>query len=192
MDIRELRKMTGMSQARFGEKYGIPKRTIEDWETEKRTAPEYVIEMLTKVVKMEEVNMKAWMFSEYRDSRGTGSQKLFKKEHEAVEYARDLWASLNEADRKTYREDPCGEFLVAEVPVEWDEIDEDWIAITADGYDPVWDALAVTYVIRDREAGNEIEYANTIEEAERIVEEYEETDRREGTYTEDFYEIAER
>lgn len=30
----------------FSEKYHIPKRTIQDWETEKRNPPKYVIELL--------------------------------------------------------------------------------------------------------------------------------------------------
>ncbi len=141
MEVKKIREMTGMSQARFAEKYGIPKRTVEAWEMGERTAPEYVMEMLTKVVKMEEVNMKAWMFSEYRDSRGTGSQKLFKTKEEALRHGWGLWNGLNKADRDSYLNDDCGEFLVAEVPVEWDETDEDWIAVTADGYVAVWDGL---------------------------------------------------
>lgn len=191
MDIRQIRKMTGLSQARFSEKYGIPKRTIEAWEMGERTAPEYVMELLTIRVKMEEVNTKAWVFQEYRDKAGVGSSKIFKNKHEAIEYAQGEWRHLNDRDRKSYKDDACGEFIVAEMPVSWDEEAEDWI-IDDSAFTPVWDALAVTYVIRDREAGNEIEYADTLDKAMRILEEYEETDRREGTFSEDFYEIVEK
>lgn len=45
------------------------------------------------------------------------------------------------------------------------------------------------YVIRDREAGNEIERFATREEAEQQLAAYEEQDRADGTYEEDFYEI---
>ena len=44
-------------------------------------------------------------------------------------------------------------------------------------------------VIRDREAGNVIEHFNTVEEAQKELERYEEHDRKDGVYVEDFYEI---
>ena len=47
------------------------------------------------------------------------------------------------------------------------------------------------YIIRDREAGNIIEQVTTHKEAEEIVQKYEEEDKKEGNYTEDFYEIIE-
>ena len=45
------------------------------------------------------------------------------------------------------------------------------------------------FIIRDREAGNEIARFDSYEEAVAEVKRYEETDKAEGTYTEDFYEI---
>ena len=45
------------------------------------------------------------------------------------------------------------------------------------------------YVIRDREAGNEIERFATREEAEKQLAVYEEQDRADGIFVEDFYEI---
>ena len=47
------------------------------------------------------------------------------------------------------------------------------------------------FIIRDREAGNYIEAVETYEEALERVEEYEEEDKKDGNYTEDFYEIVE-
>ena len=48
------------------------------------------------------------------------------------------------------------------------------------------------YVIRDREAGNIIDDSfKTIEEAEKMVEEYEREDKTEGNYVENFYEVVE-
>lgn len=51
MTIKELRSLTGLSQKVFSDKYEIPKRTIEDWESGKRTPPEYVISLLERAVK---------------------------------------------------------------------------------------------------------------------------------------------
>ena len=46
MEIKEIRTLTGLSQTNFGKKYNIPVRTIQDWETEKRNPPAYVVELL--------------------------------------------------------------------------------------------------------------------------------------------------
>ena len=47
------------------------------------------------------------------------------------------------------------------------------------------------FIIRDREAGNYIEAVETYEEALETIEEYEEEDRKDGNFTENFYEIVE-
>jgi len=46
MSIKELRKLSGMTQKAFGEYFGIPKRTIEDWETERRNCSEYLLKLM--------------------------------------------------------------------------------------------------------------------------------------------------
>lgn len=54
MTIREIRALTGLSQAKFGERYGIPLRTIQDWEAGVRTPPTYVVALLERVVREDE------------------------------------------------------------------------------------------------------------------------------------------
>lgn len=51
MEIVEMRKLLGLSQAKFAKKYDIPKRTIENWESGKNKCPEYLRELLEKAVK---------------------------------------------------------------------------------------------------------------------------------------------
>lgn len=51
MEIKELRMLFGLSQQAFSDKYNIPKRSIENWESGKRTPPEYVISLLERAVK---------------------------------------------------------------------------------------------------------------------------------------------
>ena len=51
MTVKEIRELTGLSQRAFSVKYNIPARTIEDWETEKRNAPAYVLQMLERIVR---------------------------------------------------------------------------------------------------------------------------------------------
>lgn len=48
--VKELRTRTQLSAQRFGNLYGIPMRTIQDWERGVRTAPEYVINLLERAV----------------------------------------------------------------------------------------------------------------------------------------------
>ena len=52
---RQIRKMSGLTQAESAEKYNIPKRTIETWEataeSARRQAPDYVLDLLERVVK---------------------------------------------------------------------------------------------------------------------------------------------
>ena len=49
----------------------------------------------------------------------------------------------------------------------------------------------MTYITRDREAGNEIEKFGTEEEALTAIDGYEEEDRKNGDYTDGFYEVVE-
>lgn len=55
MTIKEIRALTGLSQVKFAEKYGIPRRSVENWELDKdkpshRECPEYVINLLENAV----------------------------------------------------------------------------------------------------------------------------------------------
>lgn len=137
MTIKELRIGTGLSQTKFSEKYGIPKRTIEDWESGKRTPPEYVVDMLTFIVASEGINHKAWVFYEYRDLKGTSSYELFTDRDAAIAYAKNLWDSMTEHDQESYLNDPVGEYIVAEMDVEWDSIEEKFVPSLSE-YTPVW------------------------------------------------------
>lgn len=46
----ELRKMTGLSQVKFGKFYNIPLRTIQGWEEGTRESPEYVMQLLERAI----------------------------------------------------------------------------------------------------------------------------------------------
>lgn len=43
---KELRKEYGLTQKALSEITGIPKRTIEDWENDRRKPPEYLINLV--------------------------------------------------------------------------------------------------------------------------------------------------
>lgn len=58
MKVKKIRELTGLNQSEFSRKYSIPLRTIQDWEAERRTPPEYVLELLERVVN-EDMNKSA-------------------------------------------------------------------------------------------------------------------------------------
>ena len=52
-EIRRMRRETGMSQVKFSEYFGIPRRTVEDWESGKHNPPEYVVRLIAYKLAME-------------------------------------------------------------------------------------------------------------------------------------------
>ena len=53
--IKELRESIGMSRKEFSEHMGIPVRTLEDWESARRTPPEYIPRLIAYQLKYEEL-----------------------------------------------------------------------------------------------------------------------------------------
>ena len=45
-EVRELRDRLGMNRREFSDYYGIPYRTVQDWEAEKRELPEYLLRLM--------------------------------------------------------------------------------------------------------------------------------------------------
>ena len=46
----EIRKILRISRAAFSRKYNIPIRTLEDWDAGKKNPPDYVLDMLERIV----------------------------------------------------------------------------------------------------------------------------------------------
>lgn len=59
MTIKEIRTLTGLSMQKFGDKYDIPLRTVQNWEGGQRQPPEYVLKLLERVVKEDEKLLKS-------------------------------------------------------------------------------------------------------------------------------------
>lgn len=57
MTIKEIRALTGLSQAKFCQKYHIPLNTLTRWEQGKREPPDYLVELLEFKVR-EDLGMK--------------------------------------------------------------------------------------------------------------------------------------
>ncbi len=74
---------------------------------------------------------KAWCVYEYRDSCGTGTERLFDTKEEALATAKDEWHHLAESDKDSYIHDVAGQFWVGLVWIHYDEDYEEWVR--ADG-----------------------------------------------------------
>lgn len=52
--VQKLRKRTGLSQAKFAAKFGIPTQNIQRWEQNIATPPSYVTDMIEKLLDIED------------------------------------------------------------------------------------------------------------------------------------------
>ena len=64
-EVRELRDRLGMNRREFSDYYGIPYRTVQDWEAEKRELPEYLLRLMIYRAEMERLNKKDEVWSCY-------------------------------------------------------------------------------------------------------------------------------
>lgn len=51
MNSVEIRAILGISRAAFSRRYNIPIRTLEDWDAGRKNPPEYVLQMLERIVR---------------------------------------------------------------------------------------------------------------------------------------------
>ena len=51
----ELRTSTGMNRKEFCEYFGIPYRTLQDWELGNRTMPDYLLRLMIYKIKIEQL-----------------------------------------------------------------------------------------------------------------------------------------
>ena len=51
--LKELRKELGLSQAKFAERFGIPLRTLQDWEYGRREVRSYIVDMMYRIKGLE-------------------------------------------------------------------------------------------------------------------------------------------
>ena len=55
MTFKELRALSGMTQKTFSEYFGIPRRTIEDWDTGKRKCSDYLLDLMQYKLEKENI-----------------------------------------------------------------------------------------------------------------------------------------
>ena len=50
MTVKEVIKSCGMTQKQLSERFGIPRRTIEDWSRGVSKCPDYVVRMMQEIL----------------------------------------------------------------------------------------------------------------------------------------------
>lgn len=138
--FKSLRAKTSLSQTDFSAKYGIPLRTLQNWESDASLPPNYVYDLLVKTVAGERIRPVSYVFTTYHEDGAIGSQMLFSDRDKAVIYAANEWASMNEYDKRHYKEDAAGRFDVTLQFCEWDDSFEEFIP-TEDILEDVWSAF---------------------------------------------------
>lgn len=53
--LLDLRARTGMNRRQFADYFGIPYRTVQDWELGSRQMPEYLLRLMEYKIKMEDI-----------------------------------------------------------------------------------------------------------------------------------------
>ncbi len=69
MEIREMRDALGETQSEFAQRYNIPYRTIQNWETGKRKPPQYILDLLEEKVKSDLINRKTYVIPKYNPKK---------------------------------------------------------------------------------------------------------------------------
>ncbi len=56
MNVKLFRQSTGLSQSKFANYFGIPVRTLQEWEQQRKSPPEYVVRMMERIWQLEHPN----------------------------------------------------------------------------------------------------------------------------------------
>lgn len=52
--IKEIRNRTGLSQSKFATYFGIPVKTVQQWERNGSVPPQYIPQMMERILDLEE------------------------------------------------------------------------------------------------------------------------------------------
>lgn len=55
IELRKIREKTGMNRREFSDYFGIPYRTVQDWEAGKRKMPGYLLRLMLYKLEMEKI-----------------------------------------------------------------------------------------------------------------------------------------
>ena len=55
LEVKRLREEMGLNRREFSDYFGIPYRTVQDWEAEKRQLPDYLLRLMIYKAEMEKL-----------------------------------------------------------------------------------------------------------------------------------------
>jgi transcriptional regulator with XRE-family HTH domain len=133
--IKALMTSLKMSRAKFSEHFGIPARTIDDWENERREPSDYVVDMLIKLAASEKTIPTAWIVIDMKDNYSDGDSEYYTDKNEAILAAVTAWNNMTEHEQN--RRDL---YFVGLYALEWNDDLEDFVT-KGDPIMIAWDAL---------------------------------------------------
>lgn len=137
-DVKGIRNSLDMSQATFARTFGIPIRTLQNWEHGVTAPPSYVVSLLERAVATHSILPCAYVLHTYRDKMGIGDMTTFTDLSAALSYAADEWATLVKADKDSYKTDPAGRF---DVTLQVCEYEDGEYVPTGEIIEDIWSAF---------------------------------------------------
>ena len=92
-----------------------------------------------------------YVFAEYSDHKGTGTESIYEKLEDAKSVAKGLWTSMTRAEREEYTEYPGSWFYAGVAEQRMDDGGE-WVTV---GWTPVYDAVNHYFINYHTGAGDE-------------------------------------
>ena len=107
MTLKELRTATGMTQKQFGEYFGIPHRTIQNWEGGQRECPKYLLELMIYKLKNEKIDLNSFIEREVWEAAQAKIKEKISSEQQPI--TRDhkqrggvvMIAKIGDSDKET-------------------------------------------------------------------------------------------
>lgn len=118
--VKEIRTSMKLTQAAFAERYDIPLRTLQSWESGERIPAPYIVRMLDRLADLDKTPVYAWYLVGVSEGDGiTERMTGIEDEIDAKRLLSVRWGKLSEADKKSYSGE-MGAFFAGLYRLEWD------------------------------------------------------------------------
>ena len=138
--IKALRLDTELSQPKFGARYGIPLRTIQNWEYGINEPPQYVYDMLRRLIQLDNMHIMAYTLTVKSNARENAEYTFFRTYEEAVEYSWQKWNRLPMREQGRYITTKGARYDICYSEVEWR--DGRFVAVSQE--EPLWNMVELT------------------------------------------------
>ena len=119
----------------------VKEMAVESAEKSGRTMSNYIENLIKEDHDRRNAKMKKYVFEEYRDKAGIGSEKIFDTKKEATMYAESEWHGMTESDQDSYLHDVNGMFRVYEIEITPEQAEDEDLTLSELWTADAWDAL---------------------------------------------------